>query len=99
MSSVASSGSIRPPESRGISGAEDYRLDASICFRHGLAVIALANPDPLAREALCIHLSACFYSPNAAYWNSLMYEIGLGAAVRAISRLIESIRVFKSVST
>ncbi len=50
-------------------------------FAAGLAAIALANPDPLAREALCFRLSACFYSPNAAFWNSLMYEIGLGVAV------------------
>lgn len=50
-------------------------------FLTGLALIAVANPDPLAREALCAHLSACFHSPNAAFWNSLLYEIGLGAAV------------------
>ncbi|ASY68797.1 hypothetical protein [Sinorhizobium fredii] len=40
-----------------------------LVYLTGLALIALANPDPLAREALCIHLSACFSSPNAVFWN------------------------------
>lgn len=63
-----------------------------LVFLTGLALIALANPDPLAREALCIHLSALAHqTPRSGTssrvmrkktrWNALFAESDIAAAV------------------
>lgn len=52
-----------------------------LLFVAGLACVILANPDPLARNTLCNVTHLCLQSPNAAFWNNLLYEIGLGAAI------------------
>jgi hypothetical protein len=50
-------------------------------FLTGVTAIALANPDPFARGLLCSGVSVCFHSQNAAFWNNIIYEAGLGSAV------------------
>nr|WP_029926832.1 hypothetical protein [Ochrobactrum sp. UNC390CL2Tsu3S39] len=50
----------------------------------GLVGMALANPDPLAREALCSRLGVCFYSKHPEFWNGLFYDLGLGAVVSIV---------------
>ena len=47
----------------------------------GILFVVLANPEPLARDALCNELGICFSSKHAAFWNNLMYEGGLGVVV------------------
>jgi hypothetical protein len=53
-------------------------------FLVGLVAVVLGNPDPLARDALCQSSSICFRSAHAAFWNSLIYEFGLGSVVSVI---------------
>lgn len=50
-------------------------------FAAGLVALVVANPDPLARNKLCEVWSACFQSPNPVFWNNVIYELGLAAAV------------------
>jgi hypothetical protein len=52
-----------------------------LVFAAGIGCVVLANPEPLARDQLCELMSFCFYSPNAAFWNNISYELGLAASV------------------
>ncbi|WP_105382430.1 hypothetical protein [Neorhizobium alkalisoli] len=56
-------------------------LALPLVFLMGVTAVALANPDPFARDLLCSGLSICFRTQNAAFWNNVIYEIGLGSAV------------------
>lgn len=52
-----------------------------VVFAVGLICVVLANPDPLARDTLCNLINLCVRSLHAEFWNNLLYEIGLGAAI------------------
>jgi hypothetical protein len=52
-----------------------------VVFGASLLCIVLANPEPLARDALCAQIGVCSYSLHAAFWNNLIYEVSLGAGV------------------
>lgn len=60
----------------------DWALPFVAAF--GLVGMTLANPDPLAREAMCRRLGVCFYSKHPEFWNGLFYDLGLGAVVSIV---------------
>ena len=42
-----------------------------------LALVALANPDPWLRDSICEVW--CVRVDHAAYWNNMLYDLGISA--------------------
>jgi hypothetical protein len=61
-------------------------LNVSLSFALvvGIACALLAHENSLAREALCRSTSICIFSANAAFWNKLIYDFGMGSLISLI---------------
>jgi hypothetical protein len=55
-----------------------------LLFVCGLVAVAFGNPDPLARDAWCAIGPWCLSVDHPAFWNSLLFEFGLGTSVSVL---------------
>ena len=60
---------------------------AALFITSSLAVL-LAHENGLVRDAVCTSLKACTSSPNANFWNKLIYDIGIGALLSLMFYLL-----------
>ena len=55
-----------------------------LLFVCGLVGVAFGNPDPLARDTWCAIGPWCLSVDHPAFWNSLLFEFGLGTSVSVL---------------